>query len=264
MGYTNKHMHTTKQRRLLYGGLVIIVLFLGGWLVRNQLQPDSSPSVAQPAKTNPKPATQTFDKTTYSNDQPTSPWLITNKRRPLSPVDYTPPLAAPAVTLRLPASNPEMQVSQQIVGAVQGLFAAAKQDGIELMVASGFRSYSQQVAVYNAEVGRNGRDKADRESARPGHSEHQTGLALDVEPVTRQCEVEVCFGDLPEGKWVAANAHNHGFIIRYMPGTEAITGYTYEPWHLRYVGKELAAEVYRLGNPPLEIFFELGAAPDYQ
>ncbi len=256
-------MRTLKHRQLLYGSLLVVIFTTGSWLLISRLDSEPKPSAVNPAPAL-APATPRFDKTKYSYDSSTSPWLVINKQRPLEPIDYAPQLAAPNVPLRLPATNPEMQVSGQIVPAVQQLFAAAKQAGFDLMVASGYRSYSQQVAVYNAEVGRNGQDVADRESARPGHSEHQTGLAVDVEPSDRRCEVQVCFGDLPEGKWVAAHAHTYGFIIRYMPGTEAVTGYTYEPWHLRYVGAELAAEIYEQDNPPLETFFGLDVAPDYR
>jgi D-alanyl-D-alanine carboxypeptidase len=170
----------------------------------------------------------------------------------------------PNVGLRLPGSNPEMQVSPQAVPALEQLAAAAKHDGLDLIVASAYRSYQAQVSVYNAEVSRNGQQAADRESARPGHSEHQTGLAIDIGAASRKCEVQACFADMPEGQWVAANAYKYGFIIRYAQTTEAITGYTYEPWHLRFVGKELATELHAHDNPPLEIFFGLGAAPDYQ
>jgi D-alanyl-D-alanine carboxypeptidase len=109
-----------------------------------------------------------------------------------------------------------------------------------------------------------GKAVADSQSARPGYSEHQTGLAVDVEPTSRKCEVEACFGDTPEGKWVAANAHKFGFIIRYPKNMQSVTGYIYEPWHIRYVGKELAGEMHKQNIATLEQFFGLEAAPDYQ
>lgn len=205
-----------------------------------------------------------FNKKQYSNDDPASLWVIVNKRRPLQPKDYAPQVAAPNVPLRLGASNPEMMVSTKMVPALESMFAAAKKDGIELMVASGYRPYSLQVSVYGSEVKAYGQAEADRESARPGFSEHQTGLAVDLEPVSRQCEVQDCFGDTPEGKWVTEHAHEYGFILRYTPTGEPTTGYRHETWHFRYVGTELSKEIYRLNNPPLETFFGLPAAPDYQ
>lgn len=259
-------------KRKYYVLLLLIVVLITGIVIytRPNQEERSHTGTGEPGTAQSGDRNQTtsprFNKTQQSLNDPASPWVIVNKRRPLSPATYAPPLATPNVPLRLQGDggdNPEMQVSTQIVSAMERLFAAAKTDGLDLMLASGYRSYQQQVIVYNAEVKQNGQAAADRESARPGHSEHQTGLAIDVEPASRQCEVQVCFGELPEGKWVAAHAHEHGFIIRYANGSEPVTGYSYEPWHLRYVGKELATEVHRQGNPPLETFFGLGAAPDY-
>lgn len=263
-------MRIPAKRLLTYAGLVILAgLVAGGVIV---LKHDKSTSfigqafLGQPApEANPAPAAPPpFDKSQYSLSLPTSPWLIVNKHRPLQPADFVPQLVAPDVPLRLAATNPEMQVSSQMTVALQQLFTAAKQDGLELMVASGYRSHQSQASIYNREVARNGQAQADRESARPGHSEHQTGLAVDIGPASRKCEIQVCFGELPEGKWLAANAHAYGFIVRYAQGSEAVTGYSYEPWHLRYVGTSLATEIFTEGNPPLETYFELGAAPTYR
>lgn len=256
----------SKRKRWLVVSLTIVVAAIAAYLLYPQANhTDRQQPPADTNATNPQtPQPAKFDTSRYSLESPTSPWVIANKRRPLSPKDFAPQLATPAVPLRLAGSNPEMQVSSQIVPAVEQLFAAAKAAGFDLLLASGFRSYQQQVAVYNAEVRRHGQGQADRQSARPGHSEHQTGLGIDVGPASRQCEIQECFGEMAEGKWVAANAHRYGFILRYLPGNEAITGYTYEPWHLRYVGPELAAEIHEQGNPPLESFFKLGPAADYQ
>lgn len=250
-----------QHRRFIVGLTVLLVATLAIGLYVMRRQPTDRAVQQNPDHTQEEIA---FDKSQYSLDSPTSPWLVVNKRRPLNPVDFAPQLVAPQVGLRLGASNPEMQVSRQIVPAVEQLFAAAKQEGLDLIVASGYRSYKIQGTVYNNEVKRNGQQVADRESARPGYSEHQTGLAVDIGAASRKCEIESCFGDMAEGKWLAANAYKYGFIIRYQQGSEAITGYTYEPWHFRYVGTDLANELHRQGNPPLETFFSLGAAPNYQ
>lgn len=111
---------------------------------------------------------------------------------------------------------------------------AASRDGIGLRVVSGFRSYASQQSIYNNRVRNEGRASADRYSARPGHSEHQSGLALDVNSVSP------AFAHTREGQWVRDNAHRFGFIVRYPDGKEHITGYAYEPWHLRYVGTDTA------------------------
>jgi len=121
------------------------------------------------------------------------------------------------------------------------MVAAAKEEGIELRMSSGYRSYSDQEYIYNGYVKRDGQKVADTYSARPGHSEHQTGLAYDLNDLSWD------FGDTPEGIWVAENCHKYGFILRYPKGKEEITGYVYEPWHIRYVGVEKAAEIYESG-----------------
>ncbi len=126
-------------------------------------------------------------------------------------------------------------------GPLWQMIAAAKQDGIELWMTSGYRSWADQNYIYNGYVARDGQEEADTYSARPGHSEHQTGLAYDLNDLPSN------FGETLEGIWVAENCHKYGFIIRYPKGKEKITGYIYEPWHIRYLGIEKATEVYESG-----------------
>ena len=129
---------------------------------------------------------------------------------------------------------------------------AAKNDGISLDVVSGFRSYETQNQLYNGYVSRDGKEAADTYSARPGHSEHQTGLAFDVNLAGD------AFNNTPEAKWVNDNCYKYGFIIRYPKGKTNYTGYKYESWHLRYVGKELAEILYNNGDwVTLEEYFNL-------
>ena len=116
----------------------------------------------------------------------------------------------------------------------QKLSAAAAESGLNIYVGSGFRSYDQQVIVYNDYVARDGRTAADTFSARPGHSEHQTGLTIDCNTINDD------FGYTDEAFWLEKHAHEYGFIIRYEKDKEDITGYKYEPWHIRYVGSEAA------------------------
>lgn len=130
--------------------------------------------------------------------------------------------------------------------ALYNLFAAARAEGYYLYVNSGFRSYNDQKWIYNDYVTRDGKANADRYSARPGHSEHQTGLAFDI-LATRLSILEQSFGDTPEGIWLANNCWKYGFIIRYPKDKEHITGYMYEPWHIRYIGVENATAVYQSG-----------------
>ncbi len=242
--------------------LVIVILLLvvlgGWWWLHGESAKDTGGSPAQNK-------VQAFNKKQYSLDDPNSIWVIANKHRQLTPKDYRPSdLVSPNVPLRLSAGTEEMQVRREVATALQTMFATAKNNGLELMVSSAFRSYNFQKGLYNRYVIQQGEAVADTQSARPGHSEHQTGLAIDVEPASRKCEVEECFADTPEGQWIAQHAHEYGFIIRYGKDQEAMTGYIYEPWHLRYVGKPLAEEVQKKGNPPLEGFFDLEPAPNYR
>jgi D-alanyl-D-alanine carboxypeptidase len=139
---------------------------------------------------------------------------------------------------------------------MEKMFAAAAKAGVPLRIASAYRSYNTQTAVFNAEVNAYGLAKAESESARAGHSEHQTGLAADLEPYDRKCEIADCFADTPAGTWLAENSYKYGFILRYPKGKENQTGYRYEPWHFRYVGKDLAAQLNKSGQT-LEQFFGL-------
>ncbi len=128
-----------------------------------------------------------------------------------------------------------------VMEAWSAMVAAAKEDGISLWIISGYRSYETQEAVYNNYVANNGQADADTYSARPGHSEHQTGLAFDIN------QISYSFGETPAGKWVAEHAAEYGFIVRYPQEKQHITGYIYEPWHLRYLGTELAMDVFESG-----------------
>lgn len=148
--------------------------------------------------------------------------LIANKSYPL-PSDY----------------NPGVDPTAQ--SALNDMIAAAKNDGLTLWLRSGFRSYETQKTLYNGYARRDGTAAADRYSARPGYSEHQTGLAFDLNSLSQS------FADTAEGKWIAEHCYEYGFIIRYPKDKESVTGYMYEPWHVRYLGTETAKSVYESG-----------------
>jgi D-alanyl-D-alanine carboxypeptidase len=126
----------------------------------------------------------------------------------------------------------------------------ALKDGLKLNIVSGFRSYEYQEKIYNEYVKEYGVEKTNTFSAKPGYSEHQSGLAVDI------CEDSDNFIGTKEDKWLQENAHKFGFIIRYPKGKEHITGYKYEPWHIRYVGKEHARRI-RDKNITLEEYLGL-------
>ena len=137
---------------------------------------------------------------------------------------------------------------EDAAAALEEMFAAAKEDGINLSIVSGYRSYSKQSSIYSRKKSSQGQEAADRVSARPGTSEHQLGLAMDLAK-KGSSQLNTSFGKTKEGQWVSANAHRFGFIVRYLEDYEDVTGYMYEPWHVRYVGVEHAAELYESGLP---------------
>lgn len=142
----------------------------------------------------------------------------------------------------LPSSYYPGGLTSEFNSAFDEMKNAAASDGLNIYVVSGFRSYNTQNNLYNNYVNRDGRDAADTYSARPGHSEHQTGLAADINMVDDEFEYT------PEGKWLNDNAYKYGFILRYPKGKTNETGYIYESWHFRYVGVPLATKLYNGGN----------------
>lgn len=133
------------------------------------------------------------------------------------------------------------ELTKETIAAFEKMKKDATKEGINLKIISGYRSYSHQQTLYNNYVKRDGKKEADRYSARPGHSEHQTGFAFDVN------SLEQSFGNTKAGKWLSNNCYKYGFVLRYPKGKETITGYMYEPWHFRYIGEE-AKSLYNNGN----------------
>ena len=150
-------------------------------------------------------------------------------------------------TFSLPSTYNPGGLTSETKAAADEMFAAAKAVGFNMKAQSGFRSYDTQRKLYNNYVNRDGKAKADTYSARPGHSEHQTGLAFDVCATGYAC-INSNFNGTAPANWLANNAHLYGFILRYPQGKTNETGYLYESWHFRYVGKELAAELYNNGD----------------
>ena len=180
--------------------------------------------------------------------------VVVNKHRQLNPATYVPG--------QLVRVQGEL-LRAQAADAYKQLAKAAKAGGVNIMPISGYRSYSQQASLYDSYVSQYGQATADTIAARPGYSEHQTGLAMDIGNASGICALQACFANTPAGKWAAENCQEYGFIIRYPAGAEATTGYTYEPWHLRYVGRAIALDMKNRGIATLEVYFGLEAAPDY-
>lgn len=205
----------------------------------------SGPSGGQPATAKPA-AVPNFDKHAYSVTKASSLWVIVNKKHPLDPLRYQ-----PHVTI-----VDGRQVDRRMAPYLKQLLAASNRAGNPLHVVSGYRSYGYQQSVFGGLAAQQGKASAEMWSAKPGYSEHQTGLAADLNLADRSsCSLQSCFGSTHGGRWLAANAWRYGFIIRYTKANTKITGYEPEPWHIRYVGKPLAKELRAAHATSLESFF---------
>ncbi len=173
----------------------------------------------------------------------TSILSIVNKKFKL-PSSYVP---AGLRTVAIPLIN-NQPLHPEAATALEKMNADALKQGIRMHLRSGYRSYWTQDTLYNNYVANYGRASADTFSARPGHSEHQTGLSFDLgDRDVPGCDLAECFATTKAGKFVAANGHKYGFIIRYPKGKDSLTGYKYEPWHLRYFGVDTATAIYASG-----------------
>jgi len=259
-----KHSHKTRPRKktvravityTLLFVLLLALLFAYEQTADAPVYQPAEPSPIQPeAQPNPAPETdQVPTPPAYSLSDPTSPWVVVNKQHPLEPVSYAPQ--------DLVGIGSGQQARSMTASALAALLSSAAQSGNPMYVLSGYRSYDTQAAVYNNYVRADGQANADTYSARPGHSEHQTGLAVDIGNGT--CNLLACFGDTSAGVWLANNAHAYGFIIRYPAGKSAITGYQYEPWHIRYVGVELATDMRTKQIQTLEEYFNIPGGTTY-
>lgn len=165
-------------------------------------------------------------------------FMIVNKTYSL-PESYQPKNPYKAIDNKLSCID---CIDKEVMQAFKLMQSDARSIGLNLYISSGYRSYTKQENLYNRYVKDDGIKGADTYSARAGHSEHQTGLCFDLN------EIADVFANTDEGIWVNNNAHQYGFIIRYPKGKSDITGYKYESWHLRYVGKELAEKLYNNGS----------------
>jgi len=195
---------------------------------------------------------------TKSISDPNSIWILTNKHNPLSPTYEPPDLVMPD----LPRKGEHQEMRAEAAQVLAEMSKAADLAvGKPLQLVSGYRSYADQKELYDRYVEKDGQADADTYSARPGFSEHQTGLVADLSTVNGKMEK---FGDTELGEWVAENSWKYGFILRYTPGNHNTVGYQSEPWHYRYVGKDLAAYIHQNNIGSLEEALNQPAAPNYQ
>ncbi|WP_078392391.1 M15 family metallopeptidase [Shouchella patagoniensis] len=158
------------------------------------------------------------------------------------PADYKPEdLVVPNIRFSFDHIDDRRYIREDAANSLEQLFKAAEDNGVILYAVSGFRSYERQEELYEEAQSVQGENQS--LVAMPGHSEHQTGLAMDVSSASINYALSQEFGETKEGKWVKDHAHLFGFIIRYPEGKEEVTGYSYEPWHLRYVG-DIANDIY--------------------
>jgi LAS superfamily LD-carboxypeptidase LdcB len=243
-------------RRIMYKKLIVVALLLGicGFaLLQTRTDKTVETKPTQNTSTeNRKPVLQQTVQVLLPNAkpipaltenyaQPASIWVVVSKVHPLSDAKYVPgTIVVPAVKTRTDKSIAEQSLRADIEPDVKALFEAAQAAGHDVMLASGYRSYEQQQVYFTNYSRLYGEEAANKFSARPGQSEHQTGLAFDVSLTSRACYLEVCFGETEAGKWFAAHSYEYGFILRYPADKIDITQYQYEPWHFRYVGRDLA------------------------
>ncbi|MGO4383334.1 D-alanyl-D-alanine carboxypeptidase family protein [Specibacter sp. RAF43] len=194
---------------------------------------------------------------------PASFLVLVNKAHSLIPLGYTPPdLVTPQAAT---GSGEPARLRRDAAAAVERMFAAAARDGVQLRIMSSFRSYATQVTLYESYVARYGRVRADTASARPGFSEHQTGLALDIGDAAApaSCDFTACFAGTAAAQWVAAHGAAYGFVVRYQNGFHAQTGYAAEPWHLRFLGRVVARDMTARGFHTYEQYLDVPGAPRY-
>lgn len=255
-------MKTIKRTRAKTLKLTLLAVFVlcavaaAYYLLLTPLQKskDASPVVTAPTDTSKDtrneivmvslPGAKPFPALKEDYTQPSSIWMLVNKQHSIS-LDFVPPLLKiPDVATRSDKSDEERSIRSDIVPSIDKLFEAAATSGHSLLIGSAYRSAALQKHYFDHYAQVAGEAAANRYSAHPGESEHQTGLSIDITSTSLVCYLDECFADTADGKWLADNAYKYGFILRYPKGKETITGYQFEPWHYRYVGIDLATALH--------------------
>src|SRR5699024_10000355 len=198
---------------------------------------------------------QSSDSLPEVTDNPFDILVLVNKEHAL-PSDYIPnDLVVPNIRFPFTEDVPKKQLRKVAADALENLFKASDEAGLELFAQSGYRYYDRQETIFNNNIARHGEDYENTYNARPDESEDQTGIVIDVTNQAVNFELTTEFGETKEGQWLKDNAHLFGFIIRYPEDKIEITKYQYEPWHIRYVGEALASELHE-NNLSLEEYYK--------
>ena len=208
---------------------------------------ETTPSPSPTPSPTPAPTPEsTIDTMTVSSIQ-----KITNKNHPIDS-DYVPA----DLTIVNVNSNGTQYLRSEAASALVNMFEAARRDNINLYLVSGYRSYAQQLELYNTYVRTDGKALADQYDAIPGACEHQLGLAVDLSDDNRDHDIDISFETTAAYQWLLKHSYEYGYIFRFPRGKEAITGIAYNPWSFRYIGIEEAKKVYNSGLT-LEEFYKV-------
>lgn len=224
--------------------IVLIILVVSTGLVLVSPLSGSDPGGTVPADA--EPVVETEPVILFDKDDPNL--MLVNKDNPLDE-DYAPEeLVYISEEMRASDRAPQYQRMQpEAAEAFEALVNGAADDGLTIKVTTAYRPYSYQEELYYYYLAVKGEEWTEQYSAPPGASEHQSGLAADVSCPSMNYALDVSFGVTEESEWLENHAHEYGYILRYQEGKEDITGYSYEPWHIRYVGKDAAAEIHSTG-----------------
>ena len=235
---------------LLCAAIVLLCFSVYAYKNREAIHEELTKTVApvKPGDTTPVPTALPQELTT-----PGSKTILVNQTYALAR-DYVP---SDLATPYLNSTTGQIQVEQEAGDKAKEMIAQASSEGVTLLVTSGYRSYDDQENLYNSMVQNLGsEDAASKVCAKAGMSEHQTGLALDFTDNANNSTETEAFGDTAAGQWLFQHAHEYGFILRYPKGKEDITGYSYMPWHYRYVGVDLANDIWNKTEDHNETFEE--------
>lgn len=226
--------------------------------VRSTPSPTAAPTPEPTPTPTPEPEPAPTPGPVFAIDDPASITVVVNKQRQINPPGWAPD---DLVSPKVPNSGGQ-PMRAEAAAALEQMYAESVAAGVPFAILSAFRGYDMQNQLFNSYAAQDGVAAAETYSARPGFSEHQTGLVADISECLG-CGLSYEFGSMPQGIWARENAWRFGFILRYQDGQQPIVGYVYEPWHFRYVGHAVAADMHARGIINLEEYFGLPAAPGY-